>query len=119
DRAPSVSAQSASASPGVPPRRRADRREAVVRRLIISAGAFAFLTFAVLSVTASTSYVARLGTHGAARWTLNSTVYVNLKVMTAGIWKQQLWSGTCTQPGIRTAVLPSLVVPAARTLAKT
>src|SRR5205823_10224184 len=114
-----VSAPSASGSPGVPAVRGEDRREAVVRRLIISGGAFAFLAFAVLSVAASTSYVARLGTHGAARWTLNSSVYVNLKAMTAGIWKQQLWSGTCTQPGIRTAVLPSLVVPAGHTLAKT
>jgi hypothetical protein len=39
--------------------------------------------------------------------------------MTAGTWKQQLWSGTCAQPATRLAVLSSLLVPSSHALAKT
>jgi endoglucanase len=71
------------------------------------------------SASGATSYTASLGTHGGARWTVGTSVYVNLKAMTPGVWKQQLWSGTCAAPVARIVALPSLVVPATRTLAKT
>jgi endoglucanase len=72
------------------------------------------------TASAATSYTVSLGSHGAARWTVRTSVYVNLKAMSAGTWKQQLWSGTCAAPKTRLAVLAGLVVPAGKTtLAKT
>jgi hypothetical protein len=90
-----------------------------MRQTIVLVLAIAALTIGVLSVSATTSYVARLTGHGAARWTPNTSVYVNLSAMTPGVWKQQIWSGTCAKPGVRRAVLPGLVVPSTGTLAKT
>lgn len=71
------------------------------------------------TASAATSYTVSLGSHGAARWAPRSSVYVNLKAMAGGTWKQQLWSGTCAAPKTRLAVLPSLVVPSAHVLSKT
>jgi hypothetical protein len=68
---------------------------------------------------AATSHSASLGAHGASTWTVGRSVYVNLKAMTPGTWKQELWSNTCASPIARLVVLPSLVVPATRTLQKT
>jgi hypothetical protein len=90
-----------------------------MRRNVMLVCAATLLLLAVVSVNGATSYVARLGAHGAARWTLDTSVYVNLKAMATGTWKQQLWAGTCASPTQRVAVLPSLVVPSSRTLSKT
>jgi endoglucanase len=68
---------------------------------------------------AATSYTVGLGSHGAARWTVGTSVFVNLKAMTAGTWKQELWSGTCASPSTRLVALSNLVVPTSRTLSKT
>ncbi len=83
---------------------------------------FALSLLAVPAITpalAATSHTTSLGAHGASRWTLGRSVYVNLKAMVPGTWKQQLWSGTCALPRVRLAVLPSLVVPNTRVLAQT
>ena len=75
-----------------------------MKRLIPLIAATMILGLAMVTATeASTSYTASLGAHGGTRWTLSQSVYVNLKAMTPGIWKQQLWSGTCAQPTLRTA----------------
>jgi len=76
-------------------------------------------TIAAAGVSAATSYAASLGSHGSARWTPGTSVHVNLRAMTPGTWKQQLWSGTCALPGRRLVVLPGLVVPATGVLART
>jgi len=82
--------------------------------------ALSLLTVAAATpASAATSHTASFGGHGASRWTVGQTIYVNLKAMVPGTWKQQLWSGTCASPVNRLAVLPSLVVPKPRTLAKT
>ncbi len=97
------------------------RRSAVqIRHLVLMVSAAALLAGSLATpATAATSYTVGLGTHGAARWTPRTSVYVNLKAMTSGVWKQQLWSGTCAAPKTRLAVLASLVVTASHTLAKT
>ena len=95
------------------------RPTSLIRRSLLGLATLALLATGVSSAAATTSYTASLGTHGAARWTPGTSVYVNLKAMTPGTWKQQLWSGTCAAPKVRTAVLPSLVVPSSRVLAKT
>jgi hypothetical protein len=89
-------------------------------------GATAFLLLcstgiltAVTPAAAAASYRASLGAHGTATWTVGQSVSVNLKAMTPGTWKQQLWSGTCAAPEARLAVLPSLAVPATGRLQKT
>ena len=95
-------------------------RGTAIRRSLV--GAIAALLLAgglVPGAAGATSFTASLGTHGGARWTVGASVYVNLKAMAPGTWKQQLWSGTCVQPAVRLAVLPGLVVPTTRTLAKT
>ena len=71
------------------------------------------------SATAVTSYTASLGAHGGARWTVGASVYVNLKAMRPGTWKEELWSGTCATPGERMVVLPGLLVTSTRSLART
>ncbi len=74
---------------------------------------------AAAGAAAATSYTTSLGSHGGARWTPGASVYVNLRAMTPGTWKQQLWSGTCALPGRRLAVLPGLVVPGTGALSRT
>jgi endoglucanase len=71
------------------------------------------------SASAVTSFTVSLGVHGGARWTVGTSVYVNLKALRSGTWKQELWSGTCASPGERLVVLPGLVVTSSRNLAKT
>jgi endo-alpha-1,4-polygalactosaminidase (GH114 family) len=95
-----------------------------VRLAVLGATAFLLLcstsTLTTVSPTsAATSHKASLGTHGAAIWTVGGSISVNLKAMTPGTWKQELWSNTCASPRARLAVLPSLVVPTTRTLQKT
>ncbi len=94
-------------------------RSTAIHRIVL--GAMAALLIAgglVPATSATTSLNASLGSHGSARWTVGSSVTVNLKSMTAGTWKQQLWSGTCSAPATRLAVLSSLVVPTSHTLVK-
>ena len=67
--------------------------------------ALAVLLTAFGGAEAATSYTVGLGSHGTVRWTVGQSVYVNLKAMTAGTWKQQLWAGTCASPTSRLAVL--------------
>jgi endoglucanase len=90
-------------------------------RAVALAMSVAVLLIASVPATtaAATSYTVSLGSHGAVRWTPRTSVYVNLKAMTAGTWKQQLWAGTCAAPSSRLAVLPSLVVPSSHVLSKT
>lgn len=94
-----------------------------IRRLLRLASAIAVLGSAVavaaVPADAASSFSVSLGSHGSARWTVGASVSVNLKAMTAGTWKQQLWSGTCAQPAARLAVLSNLAVPASHLLAKT
>jgi hypothetical protein len=94
-----------------------------IRRLLRLASAIAVLGSAVaiaaVPADAASNFSVSLGSHGSARWTVGTSVYVNLKAMTAGTWKQQLWSGTCAQPVTRLAGLSILVVPSSRALAKT
>ncbi len=62
---------------------------------------FALSLLAVPAITpalAATSHTTSFGAHGASRWTVGQSVYVNLKTMVPGTWKQQLWSGTCASP---------------------
>ena len=90
------------------------------RTRLLAALALLVMVAASLAPAASAAGItASLGSHGGARWTAGTSVYVNLKAMTPGVWKQQLWSGTCAAPAARLVVLPSLVVPTTRTLAKT
>jgi endoglucanase len=84
----------------------------LVAALALAAGSIAT---APAPAAAATAYTASLGVHGGARWTVRTSVYVNLKATTAGTWKQQLWSGTCTAPQSRLATLVSVVVPPGRT----
>ena len=91
-----------------------------IRRVVLGALAAVLIAGALApAASGATSLTASLGSHGAARWTVGSSVYVNLKAMSPGTWKQQLWSGTCAVPATRLAVLSSLVVPSSRTLART
>jgi hypothetical protein len=95
-----------------------------VRLAVLGATAFLLLCSTGILTTltpaaAATSHKASLGAHGTSTWTVGRSVYVNLKAMTPGTWKQELWSNTCASPIARLAVLPSLVVPTTRTLKKT
>jgi len=95
-----------------------------VRLAVLAATGFLLLcsTGTLTTVTpasAATTHSASLGAHGTSIWTVGRSVYVNLKAMTPGTWKQELWSNTCASPIARLAVLPSLVVPTTRTLQKT
>jgi hypothetical protein len=95
-----------------------------VRLAVLAATGFLLLcsTGILTTVTpasAATTHSASLGAHGTSIWTVGRSVYVNLKAMTPGTWKQELWSNTCASPIARLAVLPSLVVPTTRTLQKT
>lgn len=86
------------------------------RALLLLAGlAIAAASLGPGPASAATSYTVSLGAHGGARWTVRTSVYVNLKAIMAGAWKQQLWSGTCAAPRARLAALPDLVVPTGRT----
>lgn len=71
----------------------------------------------VTTASANATYTASLGAHGGTRWTPRQSVYVNLKAMTPGVWKEELWAGTCAAPAARIAVLPGLVVLSTRMLA--
>jgi len=91
----------------------------------IAAGSALILVMSLLTITAvtpasaATSHSASLGANGASTWTVGRAVSVNLKAMTPGTWKQELWSNTCASPIARLAVLPSLVVPKTRKLKTT
>ena len=71
-----------------------------MRGLGLGVAAVLMLAGTVTAASAATSYTASLGSHGGARWTVGTSVYVNLKAMTPGTWNQQLWSGTCA-PTVR------------------
>ncbi len=91
----------------------------------IAAGSALVLVLSLLTITtvppasAATSHSASLGANGASTWTVGRSVSVNLKAMTPGTWKQELWSNTCASPIARLAVLPNLVVPTTRKLKTT
>jgi endoglucanase len=90
-----------------------------LRRFVLLSAVIGTLAIGVAPVSAATSYTASLSSHGAVRWTVGSNVYVNLKAMTAGTWKQELWSGTCSAPRSRIVALAGLIVPSSHVLAKT
>jgi len=97
-------------------------RFTLIRRALLLAAAVTIAASGLGTppTNAAASYTVSLRGHGGVRWTLGTSVYVNLKAAAAGTWKQQLWSGTCDAPTTRVAVLRSLVVPAGRTaLART
>ena len=94
-------------------------RTSSVRRVLLGSVALALLAMTIAPTSAATTYTTSLGAHGGARWIPGQSVYVNLKALTPGVWKQQLWSGTCALPKIRLAVLAGLVVPGTGALART
>jgi hypothetical protein len=60
---------------------------------------------------------------GAARLTIYTTgtgsLYVNVKGLVAGVWSEQLWSGTCDRLATRLVVLPALVIGSKGTASRT
>jgi endoglucanase len=94
-------------------------RNGLGRALAVLGAAVLMLSATAVSVDAATSYSGSLGSHGSARWTYGTSVSVSLKAMSAGTWKQEVWSGTCASPKSRLATLSSLVVPASHVLSRT
>jgi hypothetical protein len=71
------------------------------------------------TASGSTSYVARIGGYGAARYTPGVSLYLNLRKLTPGSWRQELWAGNCQTIGKRLASLSPIAVTSSGVVAKT
>ena len=91
----------------------------VWRRLALAATSVVLLATSFGTASAATSYTVSLGSHGAARWTPGTSVYVNLKAMTPARGSSSCGRARAPLRRSRLAVLPEPRRSEARILAKT